>query len=267
MPKMKLEFPTTIGEDVDYSLLGDEDEGDEDEGHAGDENEGEEDEGTTDDEAGGDDEGDEGETEWERRLRAQDEQLQAALRTIDSLVQTRGASGATAAAEAAAPDIDFSDLPDPVDKPAEFKKALAERVSGALATSRRETQQQTQSEKINQIWEVFKDENPDLAPKEMLASSAAAAEMAAARARGLDSVQWAIDNPAEFRKKVAERMRTELGIAAPKRESGKKPTTANRTGGVGAGTKGAASASGKKPEKPAGFLDQLKKKQLESGLI
>jgi hypothetical protein len=63
-------------------------------------------------------------------------------------------------------------------------------------------------------------------------------------------------------------MRSELGTSAP---AGDKPPAktpnANRTGGVGGGTKGATKSGGKKDEKPAGFLDQLKKSQQEAGLI
>lgn len=244
------QLPSTIGDPVDDDdLLGEEEEQEELEAQGG-EGEGE-----------GEEAPDEP-SEIDALKAHMESQFSSFQRTLSQLIQKAPGDET--------PAIDFSDLPDPVTDAKAFNAALGERVNKALTTSQQAAAQADQAAKVNALWEGFKTEYADLAPKELLARSAAAAELEDARARGLDSLDWAVNNPVEFRKKVADRMRKELGVAAPAGDTrtpkpGTKP--ANRTGGVSGGSKGAGTSGGKKPEKPAGFLDQMKKSQLDAGLI
>lgn len=179
--------------------------------------------------------------------------------TIDSLIQRPAAPGA--APEPKAATIDWNNLPDPVEKPEEFKRALADRQKQAADAMRNELRQEVeQSNRVNRLWYDFRTEYPDLAKKEALATATASAV-----ARELGGINW--DNPSAFMQKVAERMKAELNITDDKANPPPRSKPSNRTAGVGAGSKGAGGVASGKDDAPKGFLDQIKKLQLESGLI
>lgn len=185
--------------------------------------------------------------------------------TISRLIQGNAPAGAAAPA-GKTPEIDWNDLPDPVEKPDEFKRAIGERVTTSIEAARSEVGSELDyRSKVDALWNGFRSEYPDLAKKEALANTVAASVI---KSRGVDGASWALDNPAEFSQQVAARMKAELGITDEPGEGGGKPNSrANRTAGVKGGSKSTSGAGGKGGQAPKGFLAQLKQSQLESGLI
>lgn len=175
------------------------------------------------------------------------------------------------------PGVDLSGLPDPVDKPQEYQAELGRRISAAMHQQAQtmqqrmqQTQQQTQQEldrdrQLNELWDKFKTEYSDLADKQITLNGAVTAEFNDMRRRGVDPMQGIFANPDGFMQSVATRMRNELGQPA-NGDGNQPPPQPNRTKGLGGGSKpsGAGEGGGKNPP---GFLSQLKKAQLDSGLI
>lgn len=176
--------------------------------------------------------------------------------------------------------IDFSDLPDPVDRPDDFKKALAQQFETAInqrLTSTidqfhtQTTQARTVEQQLNDMWAKFQEDYSDLASKTVTLQGAAMAERNELQRRGVDPQQAMLADPDGFMRRVADRMRSELGMQAPapqqqQQQQQQQPAPANRTGGVGGGSN--FSGGGKKSgNQPSPFSDQLKKFQLDSGLI
>lgn len=173
-----------------------------------------------------------------------------------------------------APALDFSNLPDPVDKPEEFRRAMQEQMSQSFQAQQeylrhqyqqeqRQYQTAAQKEKaLDDLWGKFQTSYSDLATKETLLRGAIQAESESYRQRGMDPADGILREPDDFMERVASRMRKELGAPAPAAPS----PTPNRTGGLAGGTSynGASNVKGKEPP---GFLSQLKKAQADSGLI
>lgn len=163
---------------------------------------------------------------------------------------------------------DMSDLPDPVEKPDDFKKALADRMKAAdeAGYSRFQSQAEQQS-RYTQLESRFNQTYADLADRPTLLQAAASAEAQAMRAQGLDPTQAVFNDSDGFLARVAERMRRELNVTTDGGETEKRGRS-DRTRGVSAGSRkpGGAKRRGQSDE-PTGFVDELKKTQLESGLI
>lgn len=157
----------------------------------------------------------------------------------------------------------LDDLPDPVEKPDEFKRLLQDRIKEFSTSQIQQVQQRTQAEfshkeGVSLLDRKFRERYGDLAEKELLLGSAAAAEFRAA-----GSLDNALRDPDGFVDKVAERMRRELGQTG---STGNRPPK-GRTAGASGGTTGNQSSGGGKQQPAPGFLSQLKKAQMESGLI
>lgn len=165
-------------------------------------------------------------------------------------------------AESAESLYDYSDLPDPVEKPEEFKKQLADRQRRiaeyqALQTTQHHQRQQA----VGSLEAKFREKYPELAKRTILLGGATSAEVAALRAQGLDPTSVAMNDSDGFLDRVAKRMRDELGGPDDRRPS------PSRTKGLGGGSFSKGNAPRKGNEKVVGFADQLKKAQLDGGLI
>lgn len=207
--------------------------------------------------------------------------------TVDRLLQGQAApsgqasQGGQAPEPPKSPEVDFSGLPDPVDKPAEYQAELSRRMNSAMqqqvslteqrvrAAQEQTQQQQNVYQQLDNMWEQFKTKYQDLADKQITLKGSVSAEIEGMRQRGVDPTQGMMADPDGFMERVASRMRKELGEpdqgqSGSEGEAGNTPP--NRTKGLGNGTK-VNGMSGKGGKKPPGFLDQLKKVQLDSGLI
>lgn len=226
-----------------------------------------------------------------QKLQEQFEQSQQAFneerarwqQTVDRLIQTQATPQRQEPEPPQTQAVDFGDLPDPVDKPEDFKRALAEkfekqltdRMSSSLNQYQQQsTQQQTQQQAFDAMWAKFQKDYADLADKTTTLKGAILSEREALQARGVDPQQSILSDPDGFMKRVAANMRAELGITenpAPTQQEQAPASTpgqqqANRTGGVGGGTNMNGTGAGKTKQPPK-FSEQLKKMQLDSGLI
>ena len=217
----------------------------------------------------------------EQQIKQQNERFENQQRFMNTALQNMMYSQPGAqqqqAQEAQKAGLDFDDLPDPVDKPEEFRKALANKMSSfqeqESARLRSEFQQQSQTgSQADDLWRRFQSEYPELAKREALVQGATALEMQALSREGVPDPQRAVFmDPDGFIKRVASRMERELGAEggdegnADSAAGGGARQQSNRTQGVSSGTRQAAAAP--PANKPPGFLSQLKKTQLDSGLI
>jgi len=201
--------------------------------------------------------------------------------TVDRLIQAQPQAQPQTPQQPQAQPIDFGDLPDPVDKPDAFKKALAQRfeqemqqrLSSSLDSfQQKQTSQQTVQQQLDEVWNRFQQDYSDLASKTITLKGAVLAEREAMQQRNIDPQQGILSDPDGFMSRVATRMRNELGIAAPQQQQQQQQQQAqqpaqpvNRTAGVGGGSRMNGSGGGDK--KFPSFVDQLKKEQLDKGLI
>lgn len=212
--------------------------------------------------------------ELQEQLKAQNEaaaqERQQFQSTIDKLLQSQQPKPE----EPKEPQVDFSNLPDPVEKPEEFQRELQARMSQTLQAQQQYVSHQAQSQyqqyqtlaqrdkALDEMWNKFQTSYSDLAGKEVLLRGAIQAESAGYEKQGLDPVDGILKDGDAFIERVAQRMRNELGVQAPG-----TPSTPNRTGGIGAGTSYNGASSKPDASKAPGFLAQLKKAQADTGLI
>lgn len=188
--------------------------------------------------------------------------------TIDRLLTSQQAPQRPA--EPAQPEqVSFNDLPDPVDKPDEFKRTLGERIERAFAFRQQvQSQQQTRQQRLDAVWGQFQSKYPELARREALVNGVASLEANQLRARGVDPQDALLADPDGFMDRVARRMRQELGEGEPGSEpDGKQEPQrpATRTAGVSSGSQPRGGDKG--AQKSPGFIEQLKRAQQDSGLI
>lgn len=241
---------------------------------------------------GADDDGDDLEHDEEfANLQQQFEDLQGRFADNQDLTQqllmqlaTNGQNNNNQQQSNAAEEINFDDLPDPVEKRAEFNKELGTRINKILEqrTTNSDTANQYQNA-LNNLETSFRTNYEDLAAKPALFQSVLTQKVNQLRARGLDPKAVVFSQPDKFLKGVAEQMYDELGIDpeddaddddGQQQHRGKKKVQfkkrgANRTKGLGRQSTDTNARGGKsgKDKQPLGFTDQLKKTQLENGLI
>lgn len=186
-----------------------------------------------------------------------EKQRQRDQELIDRLIQGQSVQ-AHAQPRAEDTAVKFDDLPDPVDKPDDFRRALAQKFETALA--QRERQQSTVSQRqqvLDSMWNRFQAEHPDLAKRQALVQGAAAFEANMLRQSGIDTDTYIRSNPDGFISRVVQRMREELG-------EGEAPKDTGRTAGVSGGT--VSQSKAKAAPKAPGFIEQMRKAQMEDGL-
>lgn len=232
------------------------------------------------------------ETDVEARLRMMEERAEQDRQafqeernrwqqTVDRLIQSQPQQAAPQPEPQQS--VDFSDLPDPVDKPEEYKKALAQRfeqeMQKRLSSSfenyeQRQNSQRTTAQQLDDVWNRFQQNYSDLAAKEITLKGAVLAEREAMQQRNIDPQQGILSDPDGFMERVASRMRNELGITnapsptqtTPPPASAPGQQQVNRTAGVGGGSN-MNNSGGKKDKRPPAFSEQLKEMQLQNGLI
>lgn len=179
------------------------------------------------------------------------------------------------------PSLD--DLPNPEDDPEGFRKGLSQKIGETLQqhqeTVQRSVQQQTsRQQSMEQVWERFRGKYPELAKREALVSGATSLEANNLRASGVQDVETAITaDPDSFIDRVASRMKNELGEpeesdagSGGDQEQQRQPQRQQQQGG--GRTKGVSGGSrhkgtGGKQQPSPGFMQQLKDRQLNEGLI
>lgn len=214
-------------------------------------------------------EGDEGEApdpvaelraELERERQARQDSEAQYRQMMTQLMSQRPAAPPPAEPE----QVSFDGLPDPVEKPAEYTRALAERMERLV--DQRVTQRTSslsaendQQATANALQQKLAQRHADIAGRELLVSAAAQAEAAALRAQGVDPLMAAKADPDSFVDRIASRVKRELGIEGT-------GTSQNRTKGVSSGSapSGAPKPAGPKPKS---FVEQLKDHKSRMGLL
>lgn len=188
---------------------------------------------------------------------------------LDTLMQQRAAPAQAAPTPAPLPSLD--DLPDPLQNPTNYNRVLAERIAAREAALVQNVSQNVLSEvtratALDSLWNRFNGQHTELAKKQTLLQGAAAVTFNELRARGLDPVAVAAQNPDSLISAIATRMQAELG-AAPG-TPGAQPATggAARTMGLSGGSTATPGPAPQQPKIPS-FHQQHLKAQADLGLI
>ena len=186
--------------------------------------------------------------------------------------------------------VDFSDLPDPVEKKDEFHAELGKRINTALArtaeaATNSATAQTQQANSLQDLQTRFQNQHPEMAKKGSLFTATVTTEVNKLKAKGLDAQQFVFGDPDKFLKTVAKSMMEELDLTDEDLENddddGEEETrgkarriksAASRNGqsrarGVKGGSNARRGSKRKRNVKPLGFIDELKRQQLEMGII
>lgn len=190
---------------------------------------------------------------------------------------------AQTAAPVAAADLNLDDLPDPVEKSAEFTAELGKRVKAYVNqqndnTTAAVTAQNTAQAGVADLENRFNRDYKTLAEKPGVFQAVVSQEVQKLKNRGLNPQQFIFADPDKFLAKVATQMKAELGIEDDEEDedldddqvSVKKISKLkkSRTKGVKAGSMPNLKKGGKETgKKPLSFVKELKKRQLEMGLI
>lgn len=169
--------------------------------------------------------------------------------------------------------LSFDDLPDPVQNPKEYNRALAERINLreqqlTNTLSQQFMGQMTRAQTMDSLWNRFTIQQPELAKRSALLQGAAAVTFNELRMRGVDPESIAQQNPDSLIGLIAQRMQSELGISG--QQGGQSPAQQQgspaRTQGIQGGStlNGAAS---QKPVKTLTLADTIKKQQKDLGIL
>lgn len=156
------------------------------------------------------------------------------------------------------PEFLSAELPDPVEKPEDFKKALRDRdeamrkyVNDLNANALKNyTSQNEETTKLNKMWSDFKTKYEDI--DETLAETFARKEAERIRAEGRDPKKVMLSNPDGFMENVATSAKSYLA---------KFNQPNNRTAVLGGDT----ATGGKKTPDAPNFIDQIKDFQRKDG--
>ncbi len=183
--------------------------------------------------------------------------------------------------------LNFDDLPDPVEKRTEFNAELGKRIQTFVGQQTQNTTAavtaQTQAQAgITDLENRFTRDYKTLAGKPGVFQAIVSQEVQKLKNRGLNAQQFIFAEPDKFLAKVAIQMKSELGIEdddddqenadqenADQTTVGKVTKKTSRTKGVKAGSMPNLKKVGGKEtgKKPLSFVKELKKLQLEMGII
>lgn len=216
------------------------------------------------------------------QIRRLEEKLDRNERFMQTLLQqqnTQGAHGNAPEPPEEYAGLNPDDLPDPVEKPSEFRAALAEHDRKTREYFERQQQnalgQMNRAQSLNQVWSKFQSEHADLAKRTALVNAATSVELQELQREGISDVEsYILSDPDQFNRRVAERMKRELGLdsgsddgdASQHNQVRREPPPSNRTKGVGGGSRQQISGKGG-DDTTKSFTDQLKTSQLENGLM
>ena len=180
--------------------------------------------------------------------------------------------------------FDLSQLPDPVNAPQDFAKAIHEQARREIQQHTQQQQtQQTREQQLNALWDRFQREHQDLANFDLEVGGVAEQEMKRLQTAGYDPIQFATANPDDFLRQVADRTRnylTERGVSpgqqsgqsgqqAPEAQAAAAPGAAPRTAGIDGGEPPRTPRGGQNGQQSQGlsFVEELAQDQARHGLI
>ncbi len=193
------------------------------------------------------------------------------MQSLDTLMTRSAVPPAEPAAPAAPAAFSLDDLPDAVQAPTEFKTKLAEKVNGYVASTMQSAQQQlmgqvTRAQALDAMWNRMNANpaNAEYVKRPALVQGAAALTFNELRARGIDPVALAAQNPDSLIGAIVTRMQAELGTAAPvtpvQGASGARAATV-------AGGSGPTTPTNPAPPKVPSFIEQHQAVRRSLGLV
>lgn len=207
----------------------------------------------------------------EREQRMQD--------TINRLISSAPATGQQGAPLTQKDDLSqrFDALADPVEKPEEFKRGLAETIVHAVTSAVKQTSSvQNRSQAADSLYGDFKKRHADLAKYEPIIEQATLKESRAIIQRGGDVYQAMTTDPDGFMDRVARTTRTmltDMGIEPDATKAGEGDggggdlsKTVNRTGGIPGAAHVSAPGGGGGPQ-VSSFVNELKEMQSKNGFF
>jgi len=200
-------------------------------------------------------------TEELTRVRAHEETMQG---MIDQLLVGQPAQQPQAPA---APTLDYTKLPDPVEDKDGFARGVLEQTQAIVAHQTQEAGvANSQQQQLDRLWGEFQDDYPDLADYSEYVEVAAREEVNKAQARGVGSDQLIFKNPDGFKRSVAESTRAKVKKLEAKFGDKKEPEP-NRDEGLAGGSDGTSSGEEEGNVKLGSMTGDLKKLQRESGFF
>lgn len=190
------------------------------------------------------------------------------------------------------PQFSLDDLPDPIQSPTEFKTKLAEKIGTTLQSQSQSQaqvyEQMARGQALDSVWNRFTTQHAELAKHDLLVNGASQQLMSDLRARGIDPVALAMQNPDSLVGALAERVQAGLaqfsgqqpgqqpGPGQPPQQlgpaqQGQQPAPqqhqpgAPRTQGFATGS--TATGAPQQPQQPPSFTEQLKKAQQDMGVL
>jgi hypothetical protein len=199
-------------------------------------------------------------TEELARVRAHEETMQG---MIDQLL-----AGQPTQQAPAAPTLDYTKLPDPVEDKDGFARGVLEQTQAIVAHQTQEAGvANSQQQQLDNLWGEFQDDYPDLADYPEYVEVSAREEVAKAQSRGVSSDQLLFKNPAGFKRSVAESTREKVKKLEAKFGEKKKEEEPNRDTGLSGGSHTISADAESGADKVGSMAQDLKKLQRESGFF
>lgn len=210
-------------------------------------------------------EGAEAETSDDNEVSRELAELRQALadrdRRIDTLMQgmLHNTAPQTAPQTQQTPQIDHSNIPDPVEKPEEFRKWISQQVSNAKESAAPKV------DPAQAAWDGFlgREDNADLREHQRVAEAFAREKAQELAQRGLDPARAVALDPEGVLGDVAKRTRDYLNTLRSSGTSAKP----NRTGGVSGGGSRSMNRRAPSPSKMTTLVDELKAVQSDDGFL
>lgn len=166
-----------------------------------------------------------------------------------------------------------NDLPDPVERPKDFARAVADLVRNSTQQATSNIQQQTtQQQQLAAMRDRFWNTNSDLSGVPELVEAAYQKEAQRLQAQGVDPQQAALSDPDGISSRVAQAAReraSQLGLQLGQGQGAQQAPSSGhngRTAGVSAGSSQGPSKAPKKAPDP-GMMEELKSFQRETGFF
>lgn len=193
--------------------------------------------------------------------------------TINRLIAGQQAPRHEPARQEPSLDQQLEALPDPVERPEEFKRGLAGLIKSQVETgTQRVTNQSTRQTQLSGLYDRFKTENPDFAPYEEIIEGVARREAQALSANGSNPQDAILADPDGFLSRVKNGVSKRLesygvkpGGKGKNEGDGDGDPPPNRTDGVSGGSQPASRGNGAAP--PSTFAKEMQKMQEETGFF
>ena len=200
------------------------------------------------------------------QMRAQGETMQGMM---DQLLA--GQSPATVAAPAA-PTLDYTKLPDPVEDKDGFARGVLEQTQAIVAHQTQEASKEagvanSLQQQLDSLWGKFQDDYEDLADYPEYVEVAAREEVSKANARGISSDQLIRRNSDSFMKSVAANVRQKVEKLTERLGHKKKPEDEGRDEGLSGGSHEIPSGAEDGAGKLGSMTQDIKNLQKDSGFF